>query len=320
MKIIIDSRETGLYEKCSLCISKNRESSSQLLKKQLDLGDIYITTDSDMDVCIMERKTISDLLSSIKDGRYEEQSYRLSHATNFHSHNIIYIIEGMIHTFLPHEKKIFYSAITSLQYYKGFSVFRTSCLQETAELILGFSEKVDKNFLKKKAPFFLNHCFVKDDFPPYPKDNDDDENDDDKEQKKEKNTTTNNKNAISDETSLNILDDENLPPPKAAAQRDEPSPLPPPLNNNTYASFVKKVKKENVTPSNIDQIMLSQIPGISDVSASAILAKYNTIYQLLQEVEKDSHCLDDIFIESNNKKRKIGKNVIESIQKYLKLV
>ena len=36
---------------------------------------------------VIERKSINDLLSSIKDGRYAEQSYRLNGLPN-HNHNI----------------------------------------------------------------------------------------------------------------------------------------------------------------------------------------------------------------------------------------
>jgi threonine dehydrogenase-like Zn-dependent dehydrogenase len=47
---------------------------------------------------IIERKTLADLLASIKDGRYEEQSHRLKYASGFPSHNVLYIIEGMFST------------------------------------------------------------------------------------------------------------------------------------------------------------------------------------------------------------------------------
>ena len=45
---------------------------------------------------IVERKTGSDLASSIIDGRYEEQSYRLLHSGDLIPHSVIYLIEGEI--------------------------------------------------------------------------------------------------------------------------------------------------------------------------------------------------------------------------------
>ena len=65
--IIIDSREKDLIE-----ISKFNEDNVEI--KQLNLGDIMI------DNIIIERKTWSDLASSILDGRYKEQGERLEQA------------------------------------------------------------------------------------------------------------------------------------------------------------------------------------------------------------------------------------------------
>jgi ERCC4-type nuclease len=261
MKIIIDSREADLYDKCN---DFNVTTTSCIFRKSLDLGDILLTTDDNTDICIIERKSLKDLLASIKDGRYEEQSHRLANATNFHKHNIIYIIEGMMNQLHNvQEKKIVYSAMTSLNYYKGFSVVRTSCMQETAEFIVFFSDKIEKNTLKTIKPFY---------------------------------------NVILAQES--VQEHEQEPDTKEPAN---------------YSNFVKKVKKENITPSNIGQIILSQIPGISDVSAMAIIEKFKTIKNLLNEMEKDPDCLNDIMIgnKESGKTRKIGKNVIDGIKTYL---
>ena len=53
-----------------------------------------------------------------------------------------------------------------------------------------------------------------------------------------------------------------------------------------YVSVVKKVKKENITPENIAEIMLCQIPGISSVTALAIMDKFKTLPNLIQEVQQ----------------------------------
>ena len=94
MRVIIDNRETGLYSKCTELSSQF--SSVKLEVGVLSLGDISIgKTGEDGELILIERKSFSDLLASIKDGRYEEQSYRLINSLNIHKHNIIYIIEGM---------------------------------------------------------------------------------------------------------------------------------------------------------------------------------------------------------------------------------
>ena len=260
MKIIIDERETALYDKCFSIIQEN-VTSIQLSKQVLNLGDILIKTDDDKDVLLIERKSLSDLISSIKDGRYEEQSYRLLHSSGYPSHSIIYIIEGMFSQLRSLiEKKTVLSAITSLNYFKGFSVFRTCSLQETAENIVWMAEKIDRDFSKGKTPYYLNR--------------------------------------IIENNSENMV------------ESSQPTP-------NNYCSVVKKVKKDNVTPENIGEIILCQIPGISSVTAIAIMKHFSSFLHLITELQNNPGCLENIVIENNGKIRKINKSSIQNIQNYL---
>ena len=162
MKIIIDEREKQLYETCySILLGKSTASHIILSKEVLPLGDILLRTDDDKDVLLIERKTFSDLFASIKDGRYEEQSYRLLHSSQIMPHSIIYLIEGVLsqlHT--PLEKKVLYSTMTSLNYFKGFSVHRSSAVRERAVWLLQMGEKIEKNFQKNKLPYYLTDPFL----------------------------------------------------------------------------------------------------------------------------------------------------------------
>jgi len=162
MKIIIDEREKQLYDTCySILLGKSTASHIILSKEVLPLGDILLRTDDDKDVLLIERKTFSDLFASIKDGRYEEQSYRLLHSSQIMPHSIIYLIEGVLsqlHT--PLEKKVLYSSMTSLNYFKGFSVHRSSGVRESAEWLLQMGEKIEKNFQKNKLPYYLTDPFL----------------------------------------------------------------------------------------------------------------------------------------------------------------
>jgi ERCC4-type nuclease len=86
-----------------------------------------------------------------------------------------------------------------------------------------------------------------------------------------------------------------------------------------YCSVVKRVKKENITKSNIGEIMLCQIPSCSDVSVRAVFQKFKTIAQLIIAIQEDITCLDDIKTTmANGKTRKISKAVIKSIIDFLK--
>lgn len=124
----------------------------EIKSERLPLGDIIIH-DPDQgqqgrDIVLFERKSLNDLAASIQDGRYKEQSFRLTQTTDFHNHNIIYIIEGDIARYNAKHSRIsksaLQSAMVSLLYYKGFSVIRTMNVGETAEFILHFADKVMK--------------------------------------------------------------------------------------------------------------------------------------------------------------------------------
>ena len=271
MKLILDDREAMLYDKCdSIVNNQGNTTSIQLSKQVLSLGDILVKTDEDREILIIERKSLQDLLSSIKDGRYEEQSHRLIHSSGFHPHNIIYVIEGQFSQLRSiMEKKIVYSAITSLNYFKGFSVFRTGSVQETAELVVWVAEKIDRDFCKGKVPSWSTVVNIP------------------------------NHNLNIDSTNEQV------------ATTTTNAAIP------NYCSVVKKVKKENITPENIGEIILSQIPGISSVSAIAIMKKFANFPQLMEKIKTDSECLNDIVCESKGKARKLSKAVIKSIQTYL---
>ena len=124
----------------------------EIRSERLPIGDIVIYDQTQQnDIVIFERKTLNDLAASIRDGRYKEQSFRLiesATATGFHTHNIVYIIEGDLaryderHTQIT--KTALHSAMVSLMYYKGLSVIRTQNVGETADFILHFADKVAK--------------------------------------------------------------------------------------------------------------------------------------------------------------------------------
>ena len=103
------------------------------------------------------QKSITDLISSIKDGRYSEQSFRLQEYP-LHNHNIFYLIEGSLlnsrKQYNETIQKTVYSAMFSLSYSKGFSLLHTSCLVETAEFIIYFFQKIVKD--KSIKPFYHN--------------------------------------------------------------------------------------------------------------------------------------------------------------------
>jgi ERCC4-type nuclease len=301
MKVIIDERETELFEKCESLIRSSRiPSSVQLSKEVLNLGDVLIKTDDDKEVLLIERKSFQDLLASIKDGRYEEQSYRLLHSSGFPPHSVFYLVEGMFAQLrAPLEKKIIMSAITTMQFFKGFSVQRTSTVHESAEWLLHFAEKIERNFSKGVIPYYLTRPFRKYFTPP----------------KREhiapiSNESTATENQPTDSTIQPV--DSSHSVENAGDAITEPE-----QTSADYCHVVKKVKKENVTPENIGEIILCQIPGISSVTAIAIMKHFNHFTHFIEELAKNPACIENLTTETNGKVRKISKKSIESIRSYL---
>ena len=154
MDICVDSRETKLYDiLSSLCGADN--TKLKITKKCLPLGDIILSTDAGAEQIIIERKTFEDLLASIRDGRYDEQSYRLSKC-DIQNHNIVYLIEGSIADFEKKrgaaEKHVILSAMTSLAFYKGYSLYRTESITESAVWILHLASSILKKGLIPSVP------------------------------------------------------------------------------------------------------------------------------------------------------------------------
>lgn len=273
MKIVVDERETKLYEAF-------HGFATSVSKCVLPIGDIIITTDEGIELCIIERKTLQDLLASIKDGRYVEQSFRLTHASGHHPHNIIYLIEGMFSTIHSEkEKTMIYSALTSLNYFKGFSVIRTMHIQETAEFLVHMTEKISKNYKKNITPNWNTVTT---------------------EIKEIQNVATN-----KEETNTRSIERFSDPP----KEKEE----------DNYVRVIKKVKKENVTIQNISEIMLCQIPNVSTVISSVIVQKYQSLQNLIGNLEKDENCLCNLTYELKGKSRKISCAAISNVKKYLLL-
>jgi ERCC4-type nuclease len=278
MIVKVDTREHDLLQQITYLTANIPIFKDIVIKSEtLPIGDIIICDDKE-DKLVIERKSVVDLLASIKDGRYEEQSYRLN-GLNHHNHNIIYLIEGdvnRVNRFKSDnkvEKLTLYSAMLSLNYYKGFSMFRSFSLEETATIICNMAYKIEKDPSKKA--FYQNFT------PPSIQIGGGDD--------------TANQSDIN-----NII----------VEGGDQ--------SEKDYVGVIKKVKKENITPENIGEIMLCQIPGISSVTALAIMEKYKSLPNLIKELEINNECLKDITsTNTKGQTRKINKTSITNIVKFL---
>jgi ERCC4-type nuclease len=292
MIIKIDVREPDLLQQINHLTSTIPIFKNLTIKSEaLPIGDIIIA-DNSKEKLIIERKSVSDLLASIKDGRYEEQSYRLN-GLEQHNHNIIYLIEGdvsKVNRFKGDnrtEKLTLYSAMFSLNYYKGFSVFRSFSLEETAILICNMAYKLEKESGTKQS-FYTNTNSTSKIVVPEP--------------------------VVEKEETIVINEGENNVNEESLEQSDKSLEQ----SDKDYIGVIKKVKKDNITADNIDEIMLCQIPGISSVSAIAIIQKFKSLANLIKEIDTNGDCLNDVaYTNSKGQTRKINKTCATNIVKFL---
>jgi len=250
--IKIDYREKELI-KIIEKLKEERKYNCEIEVLNLDLGDIIICDKKKEEKVIIERKTLQDLASSIRDGRYNEQSYRLNNC-NLHNHHIIYLLEGDVHQYKSSKygreisKNTLFSTMTSLLLKKGFSLYRSLDSMESAEFILQMTDKLSR---EKERLFY-----------------DIKQNDEEKSQ--------------------------------------------------DYIKVANRVKKNNITPDNIAEIMLCQIPSVSDISAKAILNEFKTIENLIKSLNENPNALCDIKILSKEgKSRKLTITCRQNIYNYL---
>jgi ERCC4-type nuclease len=151
VEIWVDERERAIKDALA-----SLGGSIPVVSKVMPIGDMAFVEvgDSGQDakmVQLYERKSIADLLASIMDGRYKEQSYRMLGSVDLPAHNMVYVLEGGLGGLGAAEKQRFYSAMTSIQFFKGMSVLRTASVEETAELLLRMAEKVEREWNEKRS-------------------------------------------------------------------------------------------------------------------------------------------------------------------------
>lgn len=124
--------------------------SVPFVKVNLQLGDFRFVrkdmNDNEKVLCIIERKTITDYVASISDGRNKEQTFRINEYldnnvnNNLHVPKIIYLIEGEI----PINNYKFrggitgdslYSSICNKMIRDNFYIFQTKNLNDSAKFI-----------------------------------------------------------------------------------------------------------------------------------------------------------------------------------------
>lgn len=141
MIIEIDNREPPIIKEYFI---QNYNLNSKLLN--LYQGDFIIRDSNENILLIIERKSINDLLASVKDNRYSEQCERYSQL-DINNSKIYYIIEGNINRYSKDsvEYKTIYSCIFNLSYKNEYSIFFTNDINGTINILEEFLKRLIEN-------------------------------------------------------------------------------------------------------------------------------------------------------------------------------
>lgn len=94
---------------------------------------------------IVERKRLDDLITSIKDGRFREQKFRLKRSGVKH---VTYVIEDMSldQAYYSKYEEAVQSAIASTQVVEGFTVKKTQMMDDTIRYLARMTEMLKKRY------------------------------------------------------------------------------------------------------------------------------------------------------------------------------
>ena len=141
VEVFVDYREKYIKE----YFEKNKEFDNIVSIKNLEIGDIAIKI-NDKSTILIERKTISDLASSIQDGRLREQKFRISKSDYPHN-NIIYLIEGDLDQKIYGriDKKTLQGSIINTMIRDDYKIYRTKDTNETVYFLSRLINKIIKD-------------------------------------------------------------------------------------------------------------------------------------------------------------------------------
>lgn len=161
-EIHVDFRESALITELR---SKHPELSDSIKEVNLEIGDIHILHKDHGIHLVFERKTMSDLAASLKDGRWKEQKHRMLSVHN--PKNITYVIEGS--HIITNEAKyglapsVYDGMYVYTMYRDGVHLVHVRNITETAEWIAIVASKVQQHpekFVEKEKEY-VSSCKAK---------------------------------------------------------------------------------------------------------------------------------------------------------------
>jgi len=318
IKLFIDHRELKLID-----ILKGKNELANILSTgNLDIGDIKITNDKYE--LIIERKTLDDMIASIKDNRYKEQKMRmLSYQNNRQYCKIVYLLEGTeLSRYYQKDETTLVGSIISVMLRDNIPIYRSLSIKDSVLFILRLMSRLSKNpsefFSDKKV--IISNLDTKQ------------TNVTNMSNITNKINTTNmmngggNDNTSKNNTiTINKLNSDgscNANTNNILTQHPTNSTETKNVNVNIdYLESIKIKKKDNITPDNWFCLALANIPGVSIKIANTIVKEYNnfdkilTKYKLLSTEKEKEQLLSNLKIIEGT--RRIGNVLSKRIYNYL---
>jgi ERCC4-type nuclease len=139
--MIVDTRERDLIDYLT-------KAEVKFTVKQLDIADIIFENEDKNTNIHIERKTISDLKSSICDGRLREQKARMMNNDSINTEYITYIIEGKIPVMSSRvNNNSLLGSMINIMFRDDLNIYRTYNLTETGIFLIRLHEKLNDNSL-----------------------------------------------------------------------------------------------------------------------------------------------------------------------------
>jgi ERCC4-type nuclease len=148
----IDNREHKLKNLLQDSIKHNNVSDTEVMLLNLECGDFIVQYD-ETPIIVIERKTLADLASSIRDHRYRLQKSKM--IETYGRDKVMYIIEGV---FDFTKDKPFYiegmdktsiiSSIINTMIRDGIKVVNTNSIMDTCNFLVEITSRVSKDPLK----------------------------------------------------------------------------------------------------------------------------------------------------------------------------
>lgn len=305
--INIDYREKRIIENITARLTAQPLAHVTTATPNLEVGDIHLLAIGDLGQVqaqlIIERKTLADMVASVKDGRYREQKLRLDTTVTGlpHPTRYVYMLEGTSHP-TPNDLPQLFGAWISSQFRDDIPVIRTVSVEESCDFIMRLCDRMYKNFAE-----LFPQC---------------------RNQANAATATTTTKtitltgggNPSTQPTEQVVESGEDVRTVQVAG---------PGSGGYLEAAVggIKTKKKDNLTPALCQQLMICNIPGVSSTLAVPIMQHFGSLTNMVKYLSDESQTTEEkkkviggiqlASQTSTGKNRTVGPAVASKIIEYL---